>query len=185
MSAFNQCKSEGKYLPTAEEALYFVFGGAGTIQNPTSNPLWTISPDDARDTFVTVYSSGSGMDHTGALSTPYSTTATAYYRCVTGGGGSSSSSGWSDISLTGATPFDINCEYRFKASAPGNVDDDAYIGDDNAYNYIQRVHANRLTYQHIGTSYEHINADTKTTLRQNGNPTNPLQTITQIQKRCN
>lgn len=102
-----------------------------------------------------------------------------------GGGGSSSSSGWSDISLTGSTSFDINCEYRFKASAPGNVDDDAYIGDDNAYNYIQRVHANRLTYQHIGSSYEHINVDTKTTLRQNGTPTSPAQTITQIQKRCN
>lgn len=101
------------------------------------------------------------------------------------GGGSVSGSGWSDITLTGSTPFDTNCEYRFKASAPGNVDDDAYIGDDNAYNYIQRVHANRLTYQHIGTSYEHINADTKTTLRQNGTPTSPAQTITQIQKRCN
>jgi hypothetical protein len=27
--AFNQCKSEGKYLPKAEELLYFIFGGAG------------------------------------------------------------------------------------------------------------------------------------------------------------
>jgi hypothetical protein len=99
--------------------------------------------------------------------------------------GGGSSSGWSDIVLQGATSFDVNCEYRFKASAPGNTDDDAFIGDDNAFNYIQRVHANRLTYQHIGTAYEHINADTKTTLRQNGTPASPAQTITQIQKRCN
>lgn len=118
MSAFNQCKSEGKYLPTAEEALYFVFGGAGTIQNPTSNPLWTITPDDNRNTFVTVYSSGSGMDRTGADSTPYSTTATAYYRCVTAGGGSSSSSGWVDVPPSDTADFDINCEYRYKVSYP-------------------------------------------------------------------
>ncbi len=94
--------------------------------------------------------------------------------CVLSRAGGGGAAQWSNVSITGSSSFNNECEYRFKL--------DASIGTvtKNSYYYANVVDAGTIVYiSHNQIS--HINSSSKNVYRVDGVP---YYTVTQIQERC-
>ena len=92
--------------------------------------------------------------------------------CFTGGVSATGGSGWVDVPLTGTTPFDKTCEYRFYMNA---------MGLDAVY-YAGAVASNQIVYVSHSSVISSIPASNKSSYQVNGTPS---YTVSKIEKRCN
>ncbi len=94
-------------------------------------------------------------------------------------GTSSGPGGWESISLTGATPFDRSCEYRAVINEPSFS---LYYGN-RPFFYFSGVSTSSITSVAHSGVVSHINSNSKSTWRVNGNPVSGI-TVELIEKRC-
>lgn len=88
-----------------------------------------------------------------------------------------STSEWQDVDINSNAPFDMLCEYRFKA----DTSDYSFGTSDRYWSYAGAVSATSITYV-SHNQISHINADSKNAYRVDNSA--PLYTVTHIQKRC-